>query len=281
MIKNFIYLDEDKMYSLSSQLFDGITEYLVNTSKNKEQKKNLKLGETKVFADILKNDYKTEEKKYLHDYSYTLFEKHLIEKDKVVDINKLDNNDFIKNINAKSFVKITGKVVFNDVAHLANMVKNFNDLGKALVFSQSLDNPNITSKNIVKLAKEQNLNFDKDFLNSIKYLLDFGFENQFEIQLQYNTYLFSTQIKREYLREKESLLVKKYARKTEKEFTIFGIITQSSDSSNSENNIKYKEEHMKIALMDLVSKFKDVELTFTGKLKNEIMIDPIAIYTEL
>ena len=28
MIKNITYLDEDKMYSLSSQLFEGVTEYI-------------------------------------------------------------------------------------------------------------------------------------------------------------------------------------------------------------------------------------------------------------
>lgn len=30
MIKNFIYLDEEKLYSLSSQIFEGVTEYVLN-----------------------------------------------------------------------------------------------------------------------------------------------------------------------------------------------------------------------------------------------------------
>lgn len=36
MIKNFIYLDEEKMYSLSSQLFEGITEYVLNESSSEQ-----------------------------------------------------------------------------------------------------------------------------------------------------------------------------------------------------------------------------------------------------
>lgn len=28
-IKSFIYLDEDKMYSISSQLFEGMTQYIL------------------------------------------------------------------------------------------------------------------------------------------------------------------------------------------------------------------------------------------------------------
>jgi len=71
MIKNFIYLDEYKMYSLSSQIFEGITEYVLNISQNEENKKSIRKEDYGVLADILKKGYQTEEKKYLHDYSYT------------------------------------------------------------------------------------------------------------------------------------------------------------------------------------------------------------------
>ncbi len=278
MIKNFIYLDESKMYSLSSQIFEGIAEYVLNTSSN--EKENQKLDESKVFANIFKNVYQTEEKKYLHDYSYTIFEKHLIDKDKVLNINEED--DFIDKIGSKSFIKITGKVVFNDVGHLSNVLKDFNTMGLALARMQIMANPlpKNKNKNINQYAKDKGLTLDKKYLDDLKYLLDFGFENQFEVQLKYKDKLFSTNIKREYLREDENLLIKKYARKTEKEFTIFGIVTQYQNlkkddiEDNSNNNLK-------IALMKTVSRFADVELSFTGKLENEIMIDPIAIYTEL
>jgi len=33
-IKSFIYLDNDKMYSISSQLFEGLTEYILRDNKN-------------------------------------------------------------------------------------------------------------------------------------------------------------------------------------------------------------------------------------------------------
>ena len=32
-IKSFIYLDNDKMYSISSQLFEGLTEYILRDNK--------------------------------------------------------------------------------------------------------------------------------------------------------------------------------------------------------------------------------------------------------
>ena len=283
VIKNFIYLDEYKMYSLSSQIFEGITEYLVNTSHSEEGEENTQKGELgsgRILADIIKKTNTTQEKKYLHDYSYTIFEQHLLKNERVVDINNIDTENFLDSIASKSFIKITGKVIFNDIGHMSKVMKDFNRLGESLLFLQIENDKSITTKNVKKLAKEQGLNVDKKFLDSLSYLLDFGFGNQLEVQLEYNDYLFSTNLKREYLRENENLLIKKYARKTEKEFTILGIITQYQNIETEENT-QNTQEHLKVALMEVVSKFTNLELTFTGKLKNEIMIDPIAIYTEL
>ena len=97
--------------------------------------------------------------------------------------------------------------------------------------------------------------------------------------MKYNDSLFSSNINRGYLRENEKSLIKKYARRTEKEFTIFGIVTQYKNIRPE--NIKEDSNHLKVKLMNTISNFADMELNFTGKLENEIMIDPIAIYTEL
>ena len=39
--------------------------------------------------------------------------------------------------------------------------------------------------------------------------------------------------------------------------------------------------NLKLALQNFVSALSDVEKAFTGKLENEIIIDPIAVYREL
>ena len=81
MIKNFIYLDEEKMYSLSSQLFEGVTEYILNDStsstEGSEEQKG-PVGSGKILGDILKNSERSTEKKFLNDYSYFIFEKKTI-----------------------------------------------------------------------------------------------------------------------------------------------------------------------------------------------------------
>lgn len=69
---------------------------------------------------------------------------------------------------------------------------------------------------------------------------------------------------------------------TAKEFVMFGMVTQSSSSTGREMSTEEKEySSIKEALMVLVTALSNVEGSFTGRLNNEVIIDPIAVYTEL
>jgi hypothetical protein len=97
--------------------------------------------------------------------------------------------------------------------------------------------------------------------------------------------LFSSLLNRELLKESEISITKKHSRETEKEFSIFGIVTQLNSKSDKINilNEKNAQENSSIkeSLMNMISLFTDVERTFHGKLENEFVIDPIAVYREL
>lgn len=57
MIKNILYLDVDKMYSMSSQVFEGVTEYILNEKTNGSEKKEEQKGPMasgRVLGDILR-----------------------------------------------------------------------------------------------------------------------------------------------------------------------------------------------------------------------------------
>ena len=80
-LRSFIYLDNYKMYSISSQLFEGLTEYIVKSeTHNIKEEENQKgpYGRGKILAEIIENNSNTTEKKFLHDYSYNLFEDTLL-----------------------------------------------------------------------------------------------------------------------------------------------------------------------------------------------------------
>ena len=136
-IKSFIYLDEYKMYSISSQIFEGITEYLIDyqgatIEEEETQKGPVRSG--RIVADILKSESGTQEKKYLHDYSYKLFEDHLKESGKILSLSAENIDENIKQIDNAGFVEVRAKAVFNDMNTLKSTIERFNELGEALAY---------------------------------------------------------------------------------------------------------------------------------------------------
>ena len=308
MIKNFIYLDEDKMYSLSSQLFEGVTEYVLNESlsgKDVSEDQKGPVGSGRILGDILRNSERKTEKKFLNDYSFTIFEKKLLDDERVSVVSDAGLSE--RFLEDKSFIKITSKVTFNDINSINATLKNFNAIGLALAHvtnikaisaakeqiekaKQNITDRNAKNKlnaqfssltNINKLAADSGLQHDQKFLDALALVLAYGFQDQLEVKMNNDGKIFSANLNRSFLRETEALVIRKYSRQTEVEFTLFGIVTQYPREKLKEVEKKEELGSIKEAVMNLVSHIGNVEATFTGRLSNEIIIDPIALYTEI
>lgn len=96
-----------------------------------------------------------------------------------------------------------------------------------------------------------------------------------------NGTIYSANLNRKFLRENEDLIIRKYSRKTEIDFTLFGIVTQHKRKKTESKEPPKEFSNLKEAMMNLVSSLCHVESTFSGRLDNEVIIDPIALYTEL
>ena len=141
-IKSFLYLDEYKMYSISSQIFEGLTEYSLDYhgTKNEEQERQSgPIGSGRVMANILKSESRSEEKRYLHDYSYTLFERHLDEQGKVQAICADNVSETMDRVEHLAFVKVRAPAVFNDMNMLKGIMEGFNELGEALAYIMNFE----------------------------------------------------------------------------------------------------------------------------------------------
>jgi hypothetical protein len=312
MIKNFIYLDEEKMYSLSSQIFEGVTEYVLNEnlseSENAESQKGL-FGSGRILGDILRQVDKKTEKKFLSDFSYTLFEKKLLDDDNVIEANE---NFSLEELRSKaesiSFIKVTAKAVFNDMKLIKDTLKNFNSLGLAVTHVTNINEINeakiqlekikLTTKDrnqqsklsyrdksvtkiIEQLANDRGFQLNQSVLDDFVLILNYGFQDQLEIQMLLTDSIVSANLKRDCLRESEELIIKKYSRQTECSFVMFGILTQYKRDKLGEIKELNNTSSMKEALMNMVANLTNLEETFIGRLSNEVIIDPIAIYTEL
>ncbi len=141
-----------------------------------------------------------------------------------------------------------------------------------------------------KVLIDEGLNLDDDYLKNMEYLIQYGYHRQFEVQLPLSNSdkvsLFSAQLNRNNLKESENNIVKKYSRESEKEFTLFGIVTQKMTKEKKEEmfeslKINNEDPNLKEAMFNMIKQLSNLENTFVGKLDYEYVIDPIALYIEI
>jgi hypothetical protein len=190
---------------------------------------------------------------------------------------------------------------------IRELFKDFNNLGEAITClgmyqdiqdnSSSKDNKNKKGfaeihntkdkkKRVLEESIKQNLHYDQYLLDSLSTLIDYSFGNILEIHQNINNTTYSAVLKEEFLREDKETLVRKYSRKTEKQLVVCGLITQSSQqvpdfSGIEEFNQAKSMDQMKELLMIFVDVLTTVEHHLSGRLSNEVVIDPIAVYAEI
>lgn len=307
-IKSFIYLDDYKLYSLSSQMFQGFTEYIISgstASMSEEESQKGTFASGKMMSDILKKEKTSTEKKYLHDYAFNLLESELTNRGILHTITATDTTETIQ---SKGIVKVTGRAVFNDYSSLQSTMSRFNSIGESFgyfQFGEQIKAINASTSKALHSTKDRNqkaknknvgnrvntllINFlqenglyiaDEDIKHMLN-IMEYGFHGELEFRVSPHGLPFqlSAILNREYLRDSESQFVSKYSRQTEYDFTMIGIITQSGKTNDS--LAECEPNGLKNACLNLVDKLTVLENVFLGRIDNECIIDPIAIYREL
>lgn len=259
-----------------------------------------------IMRELFQHENGSSEKRYFHDYAYSLFEKELTERGL---LSTIEDNADMGDMTGKQFVKVSGKAYFNDYKALKETFGRFNEIGSALGYIQcygpmgealtkideAIKRTNdrnqkakvAQKKNAIdgifkKYLQEQGLNVNEKFAENLVKLYDFGYKDMFAVHIPYRlgNIVFASILNREYLKENENSLIAKYSRRTEVEFTIVGLLTQCGgekaliDSDDPEGS-------MKQASLNFTSIISNLEDTFNGRLGNEYIIDPIAIYREI
>ncbi|KPZ53923.1 hypothetical protein [Pseudoalteromonas sp. P1-25] len=304
MIKNFIYLDEPKLYSFSSQLFEGVTEYVLDRHSFEHEDNDTqkgKLASGRVIANVIKEASASTTKKFLHDHSFNLFEKEIEESERVLDVTNetLTFNDIAKS--DKSFIRIRAKGKFVDLLEIKSLFSNFSNISDALAIlpltgelqefeKKKAENPRSQAvkslqsqldKVIQDRSAELGATMPKRSVKGFETIIDSFGDAIVRFQQEVNNVTFSTCLSQEYLRDSLKTIYRKYSRKTAKEFVVIGFIshadgTQSADIKNISEGASMLQ-HM----IGMAENMYEIEQTFTGKSESEIIIEPIAIYTEL
>lgn len=291
-IRLFLYLDEYKMYSIHSQMAGGLTDYVMkhsydDTTDSVQQKGPMSSG--RAFENVLNRQEGIQEKRFLHDYSYTLFEQKLTELGKVNEISlHTTAYEDLDNISENSFVKISGQATFNDAEIILHTLKSINNIQRAF---NDLSGAKVSSTPKPSKQNREPI-LDKKYIENLVTIIKFGYKGQFQLQIPITVgygrkeqdLIFSSIMKRELLLEKEEMIIQKYSRNSEIIFTLFGMITQSGRRQKSQQvqtTDRGGETGLKQAMMNVNTQLSKLEETYTGRLDNEVIVDPIALYREV
>ncbi|MGP6469907.1 hypothetical protein [Rahnella aceris] len=298
-IKNIIYLDYEKMYSLSAQVFKGVIfESIIEKGYSfSETDRNSKTDEhSNTDHDSRKNYIKP------YDYHYSMFEDKLLNLEKItmLEHGKFSERIDFSEIKLKPFIKSTGRVMVTDPLALYNLTKEFKDHNTRLKYitgsesisglyeSLQLLNKDDTKKiGIIKgqiKTLEAEIDYQANTINQ-KYhdylaeVLKFSYGEEIEINQVLGDYLVSAFMERNFFKLPISTLLKRYSRKTVTEFTMLGIVTQYKEKPWELPEISFPD--FRKSAKNMVNANYDIEMTFLSPAAEEIIIEPIAMYTEL
>lgn len=310
LIRSFVYLDDYKLFSFSSQLFKGLTEHVVNFSsrtQGDERSREVSPGSARLVAEIASERSSVSEKRFLHDHAYNLFEQELESRGGIAGVSELSR---LVDFQTSKFIKVSGSAVVNDAQALRDMVVRFNEivdslacvtsLGRKLEMQEAVRRASEEVKDRNELArlarqlkqftphnlsKEAGLRMDEEYMRRLAYLLEHGYGDQLQMQVPVKAadgeLVFSAVLKRESLRESKEVLVQKYARLMEQRVTIVGIPTQAGAPVASLRMLDDVESTVKVVLNKAVSNMSEMESNFTGRMEREVVVDPVAIYVEV
>lgn len=306
-MRHFIYLDTEKLYSLSSQLFNGFTDSVISETSSQEctdEQQKMAWGKGKQLGHLFAEASKSIEKKFLHDQAFVLIEEKLLENKELLVLSSSDHQPISNEIILeKKFIKLTAKVQMSDFLDLQKLLQNFNALGLSISFLSHVEQYNDfkEAKRVVKattdrnerarlqkiidsfpkleeIALDEGLNLDPNLLKHLINIISYRYTDEFIFSQKISEKQFNSPINRKYLREPENLLIRKY-QSTHKELVIVGSICQVGVVKNT-HKIKESFENLKDAVENLSMLKQVLDESIDGILDYEIMIDPIAAYFE-
>ena len=290
-IRDFIYVDKDRLNSLYSQVYEGVIEAVIESynselANSKESKSAIK-GQT-LETQVAELSSKTENK-ILYDHMYNALEDKLA--DIIFDVNA---HECVKteNLKDKTIIKVSGKASIQDYNLLKLYMEKFNDLGKIIAYSNYTSLPQSTQKttNVNELAKKLGLVQDKTMLANIKTITEFFNDDGFDIMISSSNspdILYRGIIDKDYLRISPQLLRTLYGDEPPMDFTLVGQVTYYPQDTvitgDEEPTEETQSETSSIsdAYNNMFKSYKAVEkIFFEGKQKQRIHIAPIAVYIE-
>lgn len=307
-IRDFIYLDVEKMKSIFSQLEKGLLQSSTEqkgTDKGISGKVGSKLDlkiaglNVEAIGEYIRKNSETETKT-LHDHMYNYIENKLKMDKQIFLINKIDDIDILwesgkltEMLPNTSFILVKGHIILDDYERLEELLRNTDEVNNAIDYlnekTDYVEEPIDRNRRALKKKSDKMTNKK---LKSLAVVIKTFYANRLVVKVipfLNKPYLcFVGPLNRESLREKLDNLIFKYGTAPTSEWWVFGQIssipltgypnldetdiTESILDSRIESNLEFE------IFFDGTFKFlRDIDNKFSAKFPL-VTITPIAIY---
>jgi hypothetical protein len=136
VIRDFIYVDVERLYSLYSQVFEGVADQIIQSymdasSRTKEQSEGILKGGS-IEAQVAEMSRRTENR-FLYDHMYNLFEAEI--RHAILESPEVSSSNFREVLSQAFMIKVRGPAEVEDYNRLRIFMAKFNDIGEAIAYA--------------------------------------------------------------------------------------------------------------------------------------------------
>lgn len=139
IIRDFIYIDVDRVYSLYSQINEGVADRIVqsyideSSSKHAHSKRESRSEDVSVEAQVAEMSHRTENK-LLHDHIYNLFEAEI--QNAILVPTEVSSENYREMLEKVFMIKVSGKAEIDDYNRIKALTERFNELVGGIAYAQ-------------------------------------------------------------------------------------------------------------------------------------------------
>lgn len=256
MVRDFIYLDVERMYSLYSQVFEGVADQIIQSYIYELQSKDYQRGPilqgASVEAQVAEVSLRTENK-FLYDHMYNRLETNISEA--ILEPSGVSPDNYREVLAPAFMIKVRGAAEMEDYDRIKTHLDKFNTLAEAIAYAHTLsdefqaalreleasaagkvrDERTKVKQQLKKLkdpkqvAKEMGLSQDEQLLSNIRLFVETFHHGGFEIIIipaqEVEGVVFRGVVDKRWLRVQPDLLKALYGVSAESNWTMVGQVT--------------------------------------------------------
>lgn len=316
-IREFIYVDVLKLYSLYSQIFEGVTDRIVE-----ERISQLITGDTQG-SFVRQSTAESQgleasrrvESSILHDHMYNRLEVRL--NSALINPDDLNFENLINTYSSNPMIKVSGRAEIEDYQRISIFMEEFNKLGEAIAYSGLVSSDDFKQKklalqhelegaigkarraelqkqidlltNPTKAAEAIGLRQDPKLLENLKFMGELFNPTGYDVLITPHNKPdnhFRGVLDKVWLRNTPQLLSSLYGGQSEAPWTMVGIVTHLPGTyvaqTNKSKGVNNPNEPMMLdAYRNMFRTSRAFERMFLeSNTETEIVVSPLAIYRE-